>query len=185
MTLRDSPEPAINELFSAVLAEEAEAEEKLFAVLSERFLAFTRKRIWDENKARDIVQETLLAIAANYNTAELKAGFAAWAHKVLKNRILTHLKSERSRTEKTRSFDDDQHITHADDDPDLRRRLIDCLKKIHKRNTRLARTINLHYQGYTVAEICNRMAINTNSLYILLHRARVMLKICLEKGEIN
>ncbi len=185
MALKNSRETGISDLFEAVLSGEASAEEKLFEVLSERFLALTRKRIWNENKARDVVQETLLAIAANYKTAEFKAGFTAWAHRVLKNRILAHLKSERSRTEKMSSFTDSHHISSALEDPDLRRRLIDCLKKIHKRNPRLARTINLQYQGYSVAEICSRMAINTNSLYIMLHRTRVMLKLCLKKGEID
>jgi DNA-directed RNA polymerase specialized sigma24 family protein len=46
---------------------------------------------------------------------------------------------------------------------------------------RHARILVMKYQGYRTAEICERMSITPNNLYVTLSRARAMLKACLEK----
>ena len=70
-------------------------------------------------------------------------------------------------------------------DPSFKRRLLDCLKKVNQTNTRHARILNLHYQGYTVTDICGKFKITRNNVYIILSRARLMLKVCLEKGDVE
>ncbi len=74
-------------------------------------------------------------------------------------------------------------ISRADES--LERQLLDCLKKLYAVNHRHARILNLHYLGFTVAEICQRLEVTRNNLYSLLFRARTKLADCLETGEVE
>jgi len=66
----------------------------------------------------------------------------------------------------------------------LKKKLLDCLNKINDANTRHARVLNLHYQGFIVREICEKLKLTRNGVYILLSRSRTMLKNCLERGDV-
>jgi DNA-directed RNA polymerase specialized sigma24 family protein len=43
----------------------------------------------------------------------------------------------------------------------------------------------MRYQGYNTEEICEKMGLSRNGIYILLSRARKMLENCLKTGEIK
>ena len=66
----------------------------------------------------------------------------------------------------------------------LKRRLIDCLRKLNGAYSRHARILNLAYKGFRAPEISEKLNIKTNNVYVLLHRARRLLKECLETGVI-
>lgn len=163
------------------------AEEELFAALSERFEQFAYHRIWDKEDAKDVVQSALSLIAKEYRSVVIEKSFAAWAYKVLDNRILAHIKASQRR--RTRMADApeflDQPDLSASPNPDLRMRLLECLKKVGRVNRRHARIIDLHYHGFTTEEICGKLRLSRNGLYILLHRARKMLERCLETGDVE
>ncbi len=129
----------------------------------------------------------MLSIVQQYRQIEFTTSFSAWAYKVLDNRILDYLKRKRLRQSRSGDPVDggEPQTAKAIDNPELRRRLLDCLKKICDVNDKYARVINFHYQGYTTAEICERMRMTRNTLYIALHRARRMLETCLRKGAID
>ena len=67
----------------------------------------------------------------------------------------------------------------------LKEQLLFCLERVGQSNRRYARILNLYYQGYTTDEVCLRLGINANHSYVALWRARSLLEICLEKGDIN
>ncbi|MDH4034538.1 MAG: hypothetical protein OEV80_12145, partial [candidate division Zixibacteria bacterium] len=71
-----------------------------------------------------------------------------------------------------------------DFDPALKRRLLDCLKKIRSTNLRYARILNLQYQGFDTEDVCRRLAVTRSNLYSLLSRARTVLELCLEEGGV-
>jgi DNA-directed RNA polymerase specialized sigma24 family protein len=64
-------------------------------------------------------------------------------------------------------------------------RLLACLKKICLANRRYARIINLHQLGYSRVDICGRLEMTLEQSYVVMSRARAMLKECLDKGEIG
>jgi DNA-directed RNA polymerase specialized sigma24 family protein len=72
-----------------------------------------------------------------------------------------------------------------DPTPGFKKKLIDCFHKVHRVNRRHARILNLHYQGYSTLEICDKLGVTENNMYVLLMRARKALAICLGKGETN
>ena len=162
------------------------AEEQLFALLSARFRVFAYQRVLDRDKAEDLSQEALAVVAAEYRKVEITLSFAAWAHKILDNRLLGY--SQKQTREKGRFVErnlDQLQSTERVSDPTLRRRLLDCLKTVAAANRRYARIVNLHYQGFVREEICAMMGMTRDQSYVVMSRARSMLRSCLEKGSVR
>ena len=173
----------INDLYHAAIAGDISCEKRLFALLDERFRQFVRHRVWDSDSAEDIVQDALLAISRELRHIQIEKSFAAWAYKVLNNRIVTHMRDV-SRRQTITSEDIDQVLPRPlVQNPMLRIRLIDCLQKLNTVNHRYARVVNLHRQGYSAEEISEQMELSRNAIYILLHRARAVLSKCMTGGE--
>ncbi len=177
----------INSLHEEARGGEQAAEDRLFAVLSERFNLFVHRRVWNEQDASDVVQEALMTVAREYREIEYHSSFSAWAYKVLDNKILSYIKKKRLAGARESSMADDDIAQRLGsvEDPSLRTTLLDCLKKLNNFNARHARILNLKYQGYSTEEICDRMKVNPNALYIVLHRARAALETCLKTGDLR
>ncbi len=179
-------ESDINTLYGIALAGDRSAEDRLFNRLRERFGLFVQQRIGNKQDAEEIIQESLMVIAEKYKDIEIEVSFTAWAYRVLENKLLSYYRTKKGRAGKLVPMaDDDNNPDRAPaPDPSFKRRLLDCLKKVNRANTRHARILNLHYQGYTIEDICGKFSITRNNVYIILSRARTMLKICLETGDI-
>jgi RNA polymerase sigma factor (sigma-70 family) len=177
----------INDLYNETLSGDKTAENRLFQYLSERFEQFAHHRIWDVEDARDVAQEAMALIAREYKSIRIDISFIAWAYKVLDNRILSYIKKKRQRGDKVVTVEDVRLAgnVHIDMDTDLKTKLLDCLKKVAMSNRRHARILSLHYQGYNTDEICSRLKMTKNSLYITLSRARKTLEICLSTGKVE
>ena len=134
--------------------------------------------------SEDVVQDALLAIAGKYKDIEIRKSFAAWAYKILENKIMDYFKVQRRR-ESLMDEESEQIGTTAafELDPIARRRILECLKSVGQVNERFARILNLHYQGYTTEEVCRKMNIKRNYYYVVLSRARSLLSACLDKGD--
>ena len=176
----------LNDLYNSARSGQHLAEEDLFRILSVRLRVIANQKIWDGNDAEDVAQEALAYSAREYRKIEIRTSFAAWAAKVLDNRVLSYIKAKRAQKERVEALpDNDQHAARQDLDVELKNILRDCLKKIAKHNPRYARIINLHYQGYTTEEVCDRLNMTPNHSYVALSRARSMLAACLEKGGVE
>lgn len=175
----------INKLHKEALRGDSESINKLFSELLERFRMFVQNRIWDKSDIEDLVQDTLMTINEKYRNIESGTNFAAWAYKVLKNNMLNYF-----RTQKYKSRREAETANGGDppspwfSDPLLETKMKECLQKISRAKIRYVQVLDLHYQGYTVDEICSQLKITSNALYISLSRARSLLKLCLEKGDI-
>jgi RNA polymerase sigma factor (sigma-70 family) len=163
-----------------------EAENELFGILLARFRLFVNQRIWNKEDCEEVVQEALTAIIKEYRGMDFSASFSSWAYKVLDYRILSYIQSQRRRASKVERLENENVSPSACTvavDPELKRRLIHCLKKIGKKNIIYMRTLNFHYQGYSTDEICRTLSLTRANLYSVLSRARSLLQACLEKGK--
>lgn len=162
------------------------AEKKLFQYLFVRFKAIAKRRI-GEGEAEDIAQDACLTVLQKYKTETFSKGFEAWAYGVLKMKIGNYIQGlmvkQKSLAPESEA---DQTLKSSSPEPDynLKRKLIDCLKQIIKRNPLYARVLNFIHQGYQTSEICKRLQIRPNNFYVILNRGRGMLKTCLETGRI-
>ncbi|MDD5427124.1 MAG: hypothetical protein PHN52_11655, partial [candidate division Zixibacteria bacterium] len=102
-----------------------------------------------------------------------------------KFQVLKYYKKTGSINRKNKNFADEMISSPKwEPNPMLRDRLLNCLRKIHGKNSQYARILNLHFQGFTTAEICRKLKITSNYCYVILLRARSMIEYCLERGEV-
>jgi len=177
---------SIDTLYNRVRSGSVDAERELFERLSESFRLFAQHRLGDEHDAEETVQEALMTIAQKHRTTEFETSFKAWAYRILENKILDCRRARQNRRRRFAAMTGQESLgSRSDTVPALKRRLLECLQKLAGINSRFARVLSLHYQGYTTDEICERLAISRNGVYILLSRARTMLKLCLEKSGLR
>lgn len=173
-------------VYNSAINGDISAKKELFDFISVRFGVIANLKIWNKQDAEDIVQDTMLTISKEMNNTVIHTSFLAWAYKVFDNRILGYL--GRKKTAKIREngepLPDNQHQSFPEGiDLDLKEKLFKCFRKVRNENVRYARVIALHYQGYTSEEICKKLNINTKNLYMILSRARAMLKSCVDTDE--
>jgi len=174
----------LNGLFQAARAGDRAAENTLMQHLTVSFRLFTQHRLWSAPDTEEVVQEALLTIATKYRGLEIESSFAGWAYRVLQHKILDFVKKRSTRRRLDEQWNrDGQERASVTPDPELRSRLIDCFRRLARRNSRHARILNLHYQGFASSEICHKLGITENNLYVLLSRARRALELCLGKDK--
>lgn len=174
---------SINDLYNNIGSGDETAEQILFNRLSARFRVFAQHKILDKQDAEEVVQEALLTIAEKYREIEFNTSFASWAYQVLENKILGFYRKKYGRDTKFKQWEKDKgQARQIIPEPELKLQLLRCLKKIGRINQRHARILNLHYQGFAVEEICEKMKITKGNLYSILSRVRSLLQLCLEKG---
>ena len=184
-TIRDTA-LSINALHSRVLDGDTAAEEQLFERLSARFQVFAHHRIWNSVDAEDVAQEALLTIQSRYREIEIETSFTAWAHKVLDNKMLAYIEAKRRTGSRYSPLTSDESSDLAtESDPLLRRRLLDCLRKLGRSNRTYARILALHYQGLSKQEICDRLSLTRNNSYVIMSRARAQLKDCIRAKGVS
>ena len=181
------PQSKVNELLPRARAGESSAEEEIFKLLFERFTLFVKRRIGETSEAEDLAQEACMTVLQKYKTEQFTISFEAWAYGVLKMKIGNYLQS--ARIKRPHSELDKQPPGHPQTtvqagDPTLRRQLLDCLKKLTRKNLLYARVVNLIQQGYQTSEITCRLSIQPNYMYTILNRGRSLLRNCLETGEL-
>lgn len=162
-------------------------------------------RLRDAAAAEDAVQETFLAAIKAYAKFEGRGSERTWLVGILKHKITDHFrKSQREapigETE-DETFDHPEFFTRTDgwdnhwntdyaptewhatpeqlvEQGDFWKVFNDCLAPLPKR-TASAFTFR-EVDGLTSEEICNLLSISVNNLWVMLHRARLHLRNCLE-----
>jgi len=162
-------------------------ENKLFQVLRDKFQAIAEYKIGDSMAAADIVQTALVSIADKYRRIEMMDDIAPWAHRVLLNHVMHYFREKQLAAKRQNQLSDKCAASPPTHNPDplLKMRLRLCLKKLNQVNPRHARILNFCYQGFATDEICEKLAISRNVMYISLSRARAMLRQCLKEGGIT
>jgi RNA polymerase sigma-70 factor (ECF subfamily) len=174
----------VNELFRLARDGDRRAQEDLFALLSARFRFFARRKISCTEDSEEVAQEALMVVAEKLQDLEEDTNLAGWAHRVLEIRILRYYRKHYLEERKMLQMRDEHH-PFAAWMPDLgfRQELMKCLARVARRNTRYARVLNLHYQGYSVDEVSKMIGVTRDNYYVILSRARTMLERCLDSGE--
>lgn len=176
----------IDNLYLLARDGDQKAEEQVFSRLSARFQLFIRRRISDAQDREEVVQDALMAVCKDYKNVTFRSSFAAWAYKVLENRLFYYYQTKKSRSARARKLAEMEQVSASspeDEEIDLKQRLLNCLRGICKSNPRYARILNLHYLGYGSDEICERLSLTHSNYYSILSRARSLLEYCLGKGE--
>lgn len=180
MTTEPSTSFDLFQLYTKARAGDPKTEQELMTHLTVSFRLFAQRRLWRREDVEEVVQEAMMTIAAKYREVEIESSFAGWCYRILKNKIMDHVKKAGTRYR----LDQENLVNREDYRPDesdirLRKKIIDCFRKLGQGNRRHARIMNLHYQGYTTDEICRKLDMTENNFYVILSRARKALQICL------
>ena len=164
-------------------------------------LRVARLQLRDEALAEDVVQETLLA-ALSGSTFSGKSSLKTWLTGILKHKIIDAIRRKQREPLLASTFDDECDIEDLDGlfkspfgawdsppaewgDPEQalnRSQFFDimdfCLDKLPPNTARVF--MMREVMGLESDEICKELAITANNLWVILYRARMSLRECLE-----
>jgi RNA polymerase sigma-70 factor, ECF subfamily len=165
-------------------------------------LRFARLQLRDEAAAEDAVQETLLAALEPRAQFGGHAQLRTWLFAILKNKVVDIIR-RRSKEPSVEllfeeipedSFDalfDERGHWRPEDRPadwgnpeqsfeDARfRQVFDaCLNRLPENTARVF--MMREFLGFETAEICKELAISATNCWVVLHRARMALRLCLD-----
>lgn len=170
---------------------------------------FALARLRDPNKAEDLVQETFLAALKGGQAFEGRSAEKSWLAGILKHKILDHFRKAGRETSFTdlQFYADEEserfiseglfkggwiHEAGRDlgpmewsSDPGASLDSEAFWKTFHDCSSKLPRNVSTVFtlrevDGVESKEICNLLNISENNLWVMLHRARMALRRCLE-----
>jgi RNA polymerase sigma-70 factor (ECF subfamily) len=159
---------------------------------------FAISRLHNEDLAADMLQETLLAAWKGHRNFKAESSVRTWLTGILKHKIVDHIRHEiRKRNledavehDPTSSFFDADGRWHEaprawkENPEDLcnngqfRKVLESCVEKLPPKQQIVFRLRDL--SGEDTETACNACDITSTHLHVLLHRARLALRKCLE-----
>ena len=178
--------------------------ERFFGSQRIDLVRFAALQLRDPSLAEDVVQETLMAAMQGIQQFEGRASLKTWIFSILKRKIIDALRSHRreitasqlsSGNEDIRDFDElfnergfwaTEHKPHRWTEPEdsLEQqqfwRIFElCLDHLPVRTAQVFSMREL--LGLETEEICKELAISTSNCWVILHRARMGLRLCLEE----
>ncbi len=113
----------LDALLAAARAGDRSAEEALFALLSVRLFEVAKRRIRNEEEARDVAAEALATAWERYRAAAMPGGFLPWLFTILRNKIGNSIKRARTATRVVRFEDVGERVAGDTEDEVSGRRL--------------------------------------------------------------
>lgn len=177
--------------------------EEHIATLRPKLVAFARLQMRDNTAAEDTVQDTLLTALEKQQTFSGRSAFETWVFGILKNKILERFRHERRylawQDEELRDEDSFENlfkengrwqaiskpIPWGEPDQMLENaafwRLFDTCLMVLPANIAQVFTMR-ELMGMTTQEICEALTLSDANCWVILHRARLRLRGCIEKG---
>jgi RNA polymerase sigma-70 factor (TIGR02943 family) len=158
-------------------------------------------RVNDTETAKDLVQETFLAAWRNYDNFKGEISEKNWLFAILKNKIIDHFRKTSTRltdslpivSDDDRYFDNMEHWTAASAPREWnvdanavinRKEFYEVLSKCKSKLKEIQNTVfTMKYlDGLESEEICQELNISASNYWVLIHRAKLQLRACLEKN---
>ena len=170
-----------------------------FSTVHPVLMGYAQRAVRQPELARDLVQETWLAGARHLGSFDGRASFRTWMVGILKHKIVDSVRKA-SREQPIESledrgedldafFADDGHFAEAPQQWGNPERSFEekgffdalerCLQSL-PRNTARAFTMR-EVMGLETDEICKELRISTSNCWVMLYRARMSLRACLER----
>lgn len=197
-----SPDPSA----LAPLAGDAAMLESQLPGLRARLLRHARFAVHDDSLAEDLVQDTLIAVFEQHTKRRGDASLATWATAILKNKVADWYRSPTRRRVVQFNADDgklddaidalyDADGSYAEPVPAWQQpenrteqrqmmtvleRCVSCLPR-QTGNVFMMR----EWLGFDTAEICERLGVSADNCRMILHRARMGLRECMQRDWIG
>lgn len=175
--------------------------EKWISDYSDMLYRFAITRVNDSEAAKDLVQETFLAAWRNFDNFKGEISEKNWLFTILKNKIIDYYRKASTRLvqqipegfNNSEFFDDTEHFAQpyqpnewgVDYNQTIEKKeFYEVLDKCRKKLKDLQGvTFTMKYlDGMDSDEICKELGITPSNYWILIHRAKIQLRTCLEKN---
>ncbi|TNE28348.1 MAG: sigma-70 family RNA polymerase sigma factor [Bacteroidetes bacterium] len=169
---------------------------------------FAYQRTGSKEIAEDLVQDTLLSAFKSLDSFEERASDKTWLMRILRNKIIDHYRKTRTRQSEddvsvkkevsiSSYFDESggwngEHMPHEswDDQPDgelensqLKSALERCIDNLKGKG---ASAFRMKYiEDEESEEICKVLNITSSNYWVLIHRAKLQLRDCLDQSYFN
>lgn len=172
---------------------------------SDNLLRFAFLRTGNNEQAKDLVQETFLAALRNAETYKGDISEKNWLYFILKNKIIDHYRKKAASLvteidallEKSSDyFDEAGHWKEAAcpkewgvnySDPVEKEEFYEILNKCTQKLSELIRIVfTMKYIDEKESEeICKELQITSSNYWVIIHRAKLQVRKCLEKNWIS
>lgn len=179
-------------------AESAADISKLFEENSDYLFRYALQHCKNDELAKDLVQETFLAVARAHQTFKGDSTVRTWLTSILRHKLIDHIRRKSTSSESSlnemeergleRFFDKTGHWTEAGPrnwgrDPLAaleQSKTIEVLKGCLSKLPEKLRQIFLlkEWDGLSRDEISSELGVTANNVGVILHRARVYLREC-------
>ena len=169
---------------------------------SNELYRFALQRLHDEELCKDLLQEAFLAAWRNVDGYKGEASVKNWLFVILKSKITDHYRKAHTRMEMETIQQEHDDRTFFDEEDHWRKGMYprqwsvdfsnrievkefqqvfrSCGKKL--KEIQNAVFVMKYVDGHNSEEICKELSITSSNYWVLLHRAKVQLRACLEKN---
>lgn len=158
-------------------------------------------RVNDHELSLDLVQDTFISALKGLDNFQGKSTVKTWLFSILKRKIIDHWRKQESRKTKPISsyFSEGEknghwlesnapqgRLSEIEDDienQELSNALQDCIGRLPDKWKGIA--IDKLVDGMDSEEVCKEYDITASNLWVIIHRAKLQLRDCLEKNWIN
>jgi RNA polymerase sigma-70 factor (TIGR02943 family) len=161
---------------------------------------YTISRVNDREMAQDLVQETFLAGLKSMKNFKGEASERTWLISILKRKIIDHYrkinsikgKAEVRITSNNDSETEGDWLEERVADPfdktaedtmqntELGEAILNCLSKLPEKQSEVFRMKTI--EGIETEDICNELNITASNLWVIIHRARTAMALCLKEN---
>lgn len=171
----------VQQLWQEAVQGDKRAENALFDHLRERFTVLAGLTICRED-AKDVAQEACLAVLKGYKALGNPYEYNAWAQRILKNKIADYFQRRSLEKKAFAAGEPDDMIGLCENSAeyyDTMLTLKKCMQQLIAAYPPYARALRLKQEGFGTEEICERMGVTRNNLYVILNRGRKFLRDCI------
>ena len=164
---------------------------------SDMLFNYTVNRVNDRDLAKDLVQDTFFSALKAWERFEQKSTVKTWLFSILKRKIIDHWRQQQSRKTKpishyTTNDEEENNWIEATtpgsefneaereiENTELRSALMFCVDKLPEKQRGIF--IDKFIDNKDSEEICNEYDITSSNFWVIIHRAKIQLKGCLDK----
>ncbi len=162
---------------------------------------YALQRVTDEETAKDLVQETFLAAWRNFDNYKGEISEKNWLYTILKNKIIDNYRKAANRLTESLPeysnnqpfFDSEEHWTSESAPRDWvakqgtkleAKEFNEVLSRCRQKLKQIQNAVfSMKYiDGISSKEICKQLNITASNYWVLMHRAKLQLRACLEKN---
>lgn len=174
---------------------------KLVEEQSDYLLSFAMSKLQDLELAKDLVQDTFVSAITKLDSFENRSNIRTWLTSILNRKIIDHWRKAETRyTDPVSSFFDQEgrakHWLVDSKNSTSVESIVDQITKeeatlelyncIEKLPSKWRGVIASKYLEEKVSDdICKEMEITPSNLWVIIHRAKLLLRDCLTKAEVQ